>query len=717
MKIYLIDDTKKENKKGEYQYTFLDFLDPSKYTDHLTHIGEMDPLEDISFLQDAGAILIHSSFKNATSNSSGDVARIKELAYQCRIPIVEFSGGNPENKLLRAKEDKPERGRMNKKIFYSRLQRFVDICVNENRIDLGGLVKGKFKDSEMLISSSSPENLELLKVKLYQVDDQNSPDLKDGASMKNFLSGVKSSQGVLFDLDSLDPINVRYLSLNIRLSVYDLHAKVLCPLIFSGNRSWEEYLREYISCGCADIFICAGSYFMKKDDFTSLQPSPVKNLSVEEYREGFLNIIKVSPLAEVGNHTIANDYGAYILARFLPEDSFTGSDLLKIRNVETKDILYLKYLLVSKLSVERLNNIIENETSVRSKKISLPDTNGKRILFIDDQDKEWSHVMKAFLNATNSIEKDGIVIQGCKLDIIGKSNGLIGDDPENNYLTEEAKNILENSEKYDLIILDLRLGGVLEEANVNSEAFSGMKVLKKIMERNEGQQVIMFTSSNKAWNMQTALIDYNAADYYIKESPELLKSETESRNNLKMLVKSINHCLDNSYLRFMVRDLKDLRSGVESGTYNLSTLLLNETDLNEDEAGNELELILEQLQIALNLHLQAVKRQERNSRNFSYAVFALEQVFEIVRKWSPVYKENPNFKLVSFIREVLEMMGNFNSQLRNEISDFITMRNRFVHRQSLNEAEDYREIPDPESPKSFKRLWDAVMKFLQTIKA
>lgn len=63
------------------------------------------------------------------------------------------------------------------------------------------------------------------------------------------------------------------------------------------------------------------------------------------------------------------------------------------------------------------------------------------------------------------------------------------------------------------------MNGVQEEKVLSPNEFSGMKILKAIKAANQGIQVIMFTASNKAWNMK-ALLDAGADGYYIKESPE-----------------------------------------------------------------------------------------------------------------------------------------------------------------------------------------------------
>ena len=72
---------------------------------------------------------------------------------------------------------------------------------------------------------------------------------------------------------------------------------------------------------------------------------------------------------------------------------------------------------------------------------------------------------------------------------------------------------------YDVIFLDLRL--LKEEDKVNQISnisdFTGTKVLRKIKDINKGIQVIIFTASNKVWNIEK-LLEIGANGYYIKEN-------------------------------------------------------------------------------------------------------------------------------------------------------------------------------------------------------
>jgi len=223
--------------------------------------------------------------------------------------------------------------------------------------------------------------------------------------------------------------------------------------------------------------------------------------------------------------------------------------------------------------------------------VPLINATGKKILLIDDEaDKGWRDVLKG-------------ILKGASFETISER--------VRNYeaFTDNSRKKIETGD-YDLIFLDLRLGGIDEEKNVQPEDFSGMKVLKAIKEQNKGTQVIMLTASNKAWNMK-ALLDAGADGYYIKESPEYAFSTLYSQNNAENLCKTIERCLSRGYLRNVYTDIGSMKQWLE--TPNVS--------------GSLRDNVSKQLDIAFYLISRAQHKQE-----FAFAYVTLEQIFEIVSK-------------------------------------------------------------------------------------
>jgi len=103
---------------------------------------------------------------------------------------------------------------------------------------------------------------------------------------------------------------------------------------------------------------------------------------------------------------------------------------------------------------------------------------------------------------------------------------------------------------YDVIFLDLRLSKEEDKVNQisNISDFTGTKVLRKIKDINKGIQVIIFTASNKVWNIER-LLEIGANGYYIKESPEYILNEVFSKENYNELLVTVKKTLSLKYLR------------------------------------------------------------------------------------------------------------------------------------------------------------------------
>lgn len=98
---------------------------------------------------------------------------------------------------------------------------------------------------------------------------------------------------------------------------------------------------------------------------------------------------------------------------------------------------------------------------------------------------------------------------------------------------------------YDFIFLDVRLDEKDHSRYVVTE-FSGYKILKKIRETfltiNFSTPIILFTASNKIWNIDSFRA-YGVDSYYIKEHPDFVFDIETSRQNLKNLQSNFEELL------------------------------------------------------------------------------------------------------------------------------------------------------------------------------
>ena len=243
----------------------------------------------------------------------------------------------------------------------------------------------------------------------------------------------------------------------------------------------------------------------------------------------------------------------------------------------TQQSLYFKYI-----KTKTRSDDCENST----KRI---DAKGKRILLIDDEaDKGWADVLRKMLpNAEFKTIQEQV--------------------PDYDSLSDGAKKTISSGE-YDLIFLDLRMNGVAEENTLGPNEFSGMKILKAIKKQNKGNQVIMLTASNKAWNMK-ALLDAGVDGYYIKESPEYAFPISYSESNANELLQSIIRCLNNGYLRNIYIKIKKIKE------------LISESSL----YGERTEEILSSLDIAYDLLAKSDNRNEYKAYSYLQLFLAIEE--------------------------------------------------------------------------------------------
>jgi DNA-binding NarL/FixJ family response regulator len=297
--------------------------------------------------------------------------------------------------------------------------------------------------------------------------------------------------------------------------------------------------------------------------------------------------------------------------------------------------------------------------------------------------------------------------------------------PNYESLSDDARKEIENG-NYDLFLLDLRMNGISEEDNLNPKDFSGMKILRAIKKLNKGNQVIMLTASNKAWNMK-ALIDEGADGYYIKESPEFAFSTSYSVNNANELCKTIRKCFERDFLKRIAKSIKQYKTEQSYSSYD-SRFLNNMTV---------------QLDISYSLISQAITQQQ-----FAFAYISLEQIFEIISD-ELIVEENYNY-VIEDIQEICQdwiilankevkseqYKGNWKNypqwkkacsiyyQLFEgkdelfaiEIQNLIEKRNAFIHNDkfllSKKNEQGKRIHTDIYSPKGFIRLFEAVKIFL-----
>lgn len=394
-------------------------------------------------------------------------------------------------------------------------------------------------------------------------------------------------------LSSINPLEYTGIRCAAHIRLDKRYNNTRTPILFLGPDSIDEILSlsEIGSLLLSPCVFLSNANTVELFNNWLMQTLPVINrLSDTDYQR-FLNRFEVTPPANYADdhHSIANLWGAIILSRRITRDPIphTNADNEALRS------LFFKYVLAKQDITEDINNTNRNETD----SLAI----GKRFLLIDDEaNKGWAFALSHYLHGAS------------KFDVISEKVSKYDELPESN------RTQIENGD-YDVIFLDLRLNGPDEECNIDPELFSGMDVLHRIKEINQGTQVIMFTASNKAWNLK-ALLDAGADGYYIKQSPDYY-TDKSADNNFLSLKETIRYCLTRTFLKTVYQRISNLYEVCENAI--------------DEEFYTPIEKYLDQSFILLST--------AGNNTQYKYAFLSLFGALEeVVKYWIiPTRKDKP----------------------------------------------------------------------------
>lgn len=219
------------------------------------------------------------------------------------------------------------------------------------------------------------------------------------------------------------------------------------------------------------------------------------------------------PTSYKSHHSIANEWSIIRWAKALKINTDEVEEFKKIENnIETS--LYYNYL-NTKYPISRNQKVNERKL-----------INSGKILFIDDEvEKGWNIIFKKICTT--------------------KNYSSFGKDFKNWEQDRIINESFEKAKEADVVILDLRLhDNDFDEKD--PKVITGYKLLKKIKEYNRGIQVIIFSATNKIWNLQ-AIQDY-ADGFIMKESPENSIYDTFTSHSIENIFDIIDKCLKMNFL-------------------------------------------------------------------------------------------------------------------------------------------------------------------------
>ncbi|HTN46620.1 MAG TPA: hypothetical protein VL098_09765 [Flavipsychrobacter sp.] len=334
------------------------------------------------------------------------------------------------------------------------------------------------------------------------------------------LSGVSA----LFIKVALSPNYLEFLglrlALHIRFSNKFPEIQTL-PIILVSEESYEQLDRMVTFPG----FLSSSGLYLSNENIDQvrkfislLEKGSLK--SCESVQELARKINIEPPASYQSHHSIANEWSILRWSELLNVDSRV-QPLMTIRE-NIQSLLFYKFLEVKYPTLE-----ISLEQSF------VMQGEGK-ILYIDDKwNKGWSTILDKFFSNTPQInfrtypftfkdKNESEIVAACETEI--------------------------KKENPDIVLLDLRLSDLDFSLEVDAKELAGYKVLKVIKALNPGIQVIIFSASNKVWNLLETQ-NAKADGFVLKESPEFLIAGYDSKESLNSLSQQVSGCLSRVYLK------------------------------------------------------------------------------------------------------------------------------------------------------------------------
>lgn len=533
--IYLIDD-KKERQEKDYNWTSEKL---QKHQGTLVPIYTLQQIEELGIgkeiFNEGNVILLHESFFDNTTNrhqkNSTEIRKnLNEHISKQNSWVVYFSG---------SKSSRTNSGKISHvpvSILYQNLEMFLEKLQNGD-INLDYILFGSNPKIENELSSKLETSNDNFDDSLINTNTSNFVFQTEGKQnvpikLENAIKGQLSTKED-YEIQSSDTFLNELISKFLSETKFD---NIFIPLCFGATLSDFNGLRLASMIRCtksknqlSNIFIYGFvgiEYFFDNEYFNILKTKNVElidykkasfktaleresdPLTIEELPKEISKLKLAVPDHYEENHSIANEWAIY---RWSNTIGATDKDIEQIEN-KVENQLYFKYLQTI-FPVSDIPKIEENELKIRN----LQDS---KILYIDDEaDKGWYEIFCKILVDINEVQE---------FDYLG--------DELKNKSQEEIINLSLNKIKEqdtDIVILDFRLHE--NDFTDDIAEVTGLKILKEIKEVNPGVQVIIFSATNKIWNLQ-ALQNAGADGFIVKESPENSVENNFTKEILKNLI-------------------------------------------------------------------------------------------------------------------------------------------------------------------------------------
>lgn len=275
----------------------------------------------------------------------------------------------------------------------------------------------------------------------------------------------------------------------------------------------------------------------------------IQSLSENDIKHEMEKVHLPVPQNYEDSHSIANEWAIYRWA------TATESEDSAIENVANtiKSNLYFKHL-TTIYPPSEIDRIKEDKLKFHDQLSGISDSlieqKDINILYVDDEaDKGRSEIMATIIHDVNKIS--GFDYLGEELKSLSQQAII---DQVVNRVIEDSINIL---------LLDFRLHKKdLDSQNIDE--ITSVQILKRIKEFNPGIQVIIFSATNKVWNL-LALQKYGADGFIIKEGPENSKDPSFTIQTIGNFINAMSICISNRYKKSLHQIASELNYNLEKG--------------------------------------------------------------------------------------------------------------------------------------------------------
>lgn len=564
--IYLIDD--KTNRQQDFGWDENKLLPYKDIIVSISCFSEMESREQRELMfSDGNIILYHESFfENIDYKHKKDGNEIKNDLSKFPLKkknskIVFFSGS------YNSREVSETGGSIPVSILYQNLDCFLNDYKKKGLINLNYLFFGENPEIESKLINKNETSNSLL------IDELTHGKINCLDNTVIITGNRLGFPNPFNDLDTLTIFNKNINDHDISLKINEWfsekdYTKIFIPLCFGPTLSDYNGLRLATHIRCADsknqlkpIFIYSFvdlSFLIKNEYFDILKTKNIFLIgcSKQNFHEALdLNISDLTidllpkeikklnlqiPTNYEDNHSIANEWAIYRWSKII---GASDENIEKINDLQNSN-LYFKYLKTI-YPIGNFNKLNDNQLVINSK-------GNLKVLYIDDEaEKGWREVFETIFYDKN---------ENIDFSYLDKE---LNDRTRKEICELALLNI--KKENIDVVILDFRLHKD-DFGDANIYEITGYQILKKIKAYNKGIQVIIFSATNKIWNLQ-ALQDAGADGFIIKESPENSVDSEFTKKSIESFRSTTEECLSRSFLKYFFKNCDKIEQNI-SRTYS-----------------------------------------------------------------------------------------------------------------------------------------------------